>query len=74
MHGDAESPDWDSFHFHIFLQKRFCLIPLAGSQNGAMTKAAESITAQINSQSKLTLPRRKIRHKNEILKENYLAP
>jgi hypothetical protein len=37
----------------------------------AMTEAAESLLAQLNSQGKLTMPRRKnreIQHENEILK------
>jgi hypothetical protein len=44
---------------------------------GVTIEAAESLTAQLHSQSKLTMPRRenrKIRHENEILKANEPAP
>jgi hypothetical protein len=50
---------------------------VVGSQYGAMTEAAESLTAQLYSQGKLTTPRRKnwkIRHENKILKANEPTP
>jgi hypothetical protein len=75
--GDAVSPDWDSFHLKIFLQKSLCLIPVVRSQYGTTPEAAESLKAQINSQSKLTTTNRKNRkfeHENEALKENEHAP
>jgi hypothetical protein len=70
MYGAAESPDWDSFHAcsKFFRQKS----PKVGSQYGAATEAGESLTAQSDSQSKHTTPRRenrKIRQENEILKQ-----
>jgi hypothetical protein len=44
---------------------------------GATTEAAESLKAQLDSQAKLTTPRRKIkkiRHENKILKANEPSP
>jgi hypothetical protein len=44
-----------------------------GSQYGAITVAAESLAAQLDSQGKHTTPRRenrKIRRENEIIKAN----
>jgi hypothetical protein len=46
---------------------------VVGSQYGATAGAAESLRAQLQSEGKLTTPRRenwKIRHENEILKAN----
>jgi hypothetical protein len=46
---------------------------VVGSQYGATIGAAESLLAQLHSQGKLTMPRRKNRkilHENEILKAN----
>jgi hypothetical protein len=70
-YGAAEAPDWDSIHLQFFFcQKRFCMSPLVGSQYGATIEAAESLLAQLDSQSKLATgtPRRKnlkIQHKIE---------
>jgi hypothetical protein len=49
----------------------------SGSSVRAKTEAAESLKAQLNSQSKLPTPRRKnqkIRHENELLKGNEHDP
>jgi hypothetical protein len=46
---------------------------VVGSQYGAKTVAAESLIAKLDSQGKLTTPRRenrKLRYENEILKAN----
>jgi hypothetical protein len=50
---------------------------ITGSQNGATTEAAESLIAQIDSQSKLATrsrQNRKIRYENKICKANEQAP
>jgi hypothetical protein len=50
---------------------------VVNSKYGATKEAAESLIAQLDSQSKLSTPRRKnrkIRHKNEILKAKEHAP
>jgi hypothetical protein len=49
------------------------MIAVMGFLYGTTTEAAESLIAQLHSQSKLTTPRlenRKIRNENEILKAN----
>jgi hypothetical protein len=49
------------------------MIAVVSAQYGAITVAAESLLVQLDSQDKLTTPRRenwKIRHENEILKAN----
>jgi hypothetical protein len=69
-HRATESTDWGSFHIKRFsAKKRTYLCPVVGSQYGA-TEAADSLRAQINSQSKHITPRRenkKIRHENKII-------
>jgi hypothetical protein len=58
----------------FFRQNNISMSSGVGSQYYvAMKEAAESLIAQLYSQSKLTTPRRKnqkIRHENEILKAN----
>jgi hypothetical protein len=56
----------------IFPPKRLLFTPVVGSQYGATAEAAESLIAQIKSQSKLATLRRKkrkIRYENEINKK-----
>jgi hypothetical protein len=57
----------------LFCQKHLCMGPLVESKYGATTETAESLIAQIDSQSKLATPRRKNRkiwHENKILRAN----
>jgi hypothetical protein len=66
--------DWGSVHLQKFSAKtNICMRAVVDSQYGATTVAAESLIAQLHSQSKLTTPsreNRKIRHEMEILKAN----
>jgi hypothetical protein len=58
-------------------QNRICMSSGVGSQYGATTEAAESLTAQLDSQSKVATLRhenRKIQHENKILKAKDHAP
>jgi hypothetical protein len=77
-YGAAKSPGLGQFPSSKFvLQNYICISAVVGSQYWAMTKAAESLIAQLYSQGKLTTPHRenrKIRHENEILKANKHAP
>jgi hypothetical protein len=56
--------------YKFFLQTSICMTSVLGSQYGATTEAAESLIAHLDSQDKLTTPRRENRKKNEILKAN----
>jgi hypothetical protein len=66
---------WPASKF--FRQNNICMDAALGSQYGAMTVAAEILTAQLHSQTKLTTAwheNRKIRYENEILKAKETAP
>jgi hypothetical protein len=59
-YGAAKSPGVGQFSSsEIFRQHNFCMIPVVGSQYGAMRDAAESLIAELYSQGKLTMLRRK---------------
>jgi hypothetical protein len=55
-----EFTDCHSIHLQMYATKRLFFIPVVGSQYryGATTEAAESLVAQIKSQSKLATARR----------------
>jgi hypothetical protein len=63
--------------FNVILQYKICMGAVLGSQNGAMTVAAEILIAQLHSQRRLTTAlheNRKIRYENELLTAKEPAP
>jgi hypothetical protein len=61
----------------LFRYYNICMCAALSSHYGATAGAAESVTAQLHSQSKLTTPRhenREIRHENELLKAKEPTP
>jgi hypothetical protein len=61
----------------LFRQNNICMGAALGSHYRAMTEAAESLIAQLHSQSKLTTSwheNRKILYENELLKAKEPAP
>jgi hypothetical protein len=61
----------------LFRHNNICMGAALSSHYGATAGAAESVRAQLHSQSKLTTPRLengKIRHENELLKAKEPTP
>jgi hypothetical protein len=61
----------------LFHHNNICMGAALSSHYGATAGAAESVRAQLHSQSKLTTPRRKnwkIPHENELLKAKEPTP
>jgi hypothetical protein len=78
QYGAAKSPGLGQvLSSKIFRQTSICMSAVVGSQYGAITVAAASLIAQLDSQGKLTTPRRenrKIRHENEIFETDEFSP